>query len=342
MGVSLFILPFFVGLAVIAQAQDCSRPTLGDNMTLKDTDILKDTFPDGSDAALECSVGYMRALGSLSITCTAGVWSSVTLQCQRKNCGPAEDVANGYLDYSQGTLFGDTVNIRCKPGFILVGDSGRICLASGKWKGHPPSCEVVTCNPPQELAQGSYSPIKESYKYEDVVQYTCIKDYVLNGSKVASCAADQQFKPDPPVCIKVNCQDIKIQNAELLSGARPPYGHKASVTFQCRSGYKMVGSATLTCDINSQWSPKPPTCQRIETPTTTKPNDKETPKVPGGPDDNKNSGNHLGTSVGIAVAVIIGLGLLISAGCYYFGGLAFIRKKNKNGERRSPVDTTLL
>ncbi|XP_061544288.1 membrane cofactor protein-like isoform X1 [Phycodurus eques] len=324
---SLFLLPFYLGLAKIAQAQDCSRPTLGNDMNLKGDDILLDTFRDGSKAHVECAVGYVWAGGTSSITCTAGVWSPLTLLCERTNCGSAEEVANGSLDYSEGTLFGATIYIRCKIGFILVGDSERICLASGKWKGHPPSCEVVTCDPPQELAKGSFSPIKESYNYEDVVQYTCIKDHVLNGSKAVSCSADHQFKPDAPVCIEVNCQDLKIQNAELLSGARPPYGHMASVTFQCMSGYRMIGSPTLTCDINSHWSPKPLTCQRIETTTTTtKPNDKETPK--------ENSGNHLGMSVGIAVAVIIGLALILFAGCYYFGGLAFINKKNINGYRK--------
>lgn len=146
---------------------------------------------------------------------------------------------------------------------------------------------MVTCDPPRDLAEGSFSPIQDIYKYEDFVQYTCIKDYVLNGSKVASCSADRQFKPDPPVCVsecclrthlpifqdnqksdyfffpaEVNCVEIKVENAEVLSGARPPYGHMAFVTLQCNSGYKMVGSPTVTCDINSHWSPKLPTCQR--------------------------------------------------------------------------------
>ncbi|XP_051913857.1 membrane cofactor protein-like isoform X2 [Hippocampus zosterae] len=339
---SLFLLSFHLGLVMIAQAQECSRPTLGNNMNLRDDDILKDIFPDGSKANLACAVGHVQTGGSLSITCTAGAWSPVTLECERRSCGAAEELPNGFLDYSEGFQFGDKLYISCKTGYILVGEPARICLASGKWSGHPPSCEVVTCDPPRDLAEGSFSPIRDIYKYEDFIQYMCLKDYVLNGSKAASCSADRQFKPDPPVCVKVNCVEIKIENAEVLSGARPPYGHMAFVTFQCNSGYKMVGSPTVTCDINSHWSPKLPTCQRIESPTTAKPVDKGTPTaIPPTPDD-KNGGNHLGMSLGIAFAVIIGLAIIIIVGCYYCGSLAFINKKSKNGDHRTPAGTTLL
>ena len=53
-------------------------------MNLKGNDILKETFADGDRAVFECVVGYMPEGGSSSITCTAGIWSTVTLKCERK------------------------------------------------------------------------------------------------------------------------------------------------------------------------------------------------------------------------------------------------------------------
>ncbi|XP_077403364.1 membrane cofactor protein-like isoform X2 [Vanacampus margaritifer] len=314
---SLFLLPFYLGLAVVAQAQDCSSPTLGANMNLKGDDILKDTFPDGSEAALACAVGYTPKFGARFITCTAGVWSPVTLECERIYCEAPLPVTNGKFDFSGGSQFGDILSISCLKGYIIVGNTQQTCLANGKWSGHPPSCEVVICKPPQQLAEGSFSPIEDNYKYRDVVRYTCKKDYVLDGSKTASCSHDGNFTPDPPVCVKVKCPEFNILNAEVISGGRPPYEHMEFVTFQCNSGFEMIGYPTVTCQINSQWSPEPPTCQ-------------PTPK----PDDKSGSGNHLGMYLGITLAVFLGLVAIILVGCYYCGGLAFIKKKRKTGYRK--------
>ncbi|XP_057674246.1 membrane cofactor protein-like isoform X1 [Corythoichthys intestinalis] len=330
---SLFLLLFYLDVTMVAQAQDCSRPTVGNNMHVEE--LLKDTFEDGSTATLKCDVGYSQAGGSQAITCTAGTWTQVTLQCERVNCGPADNVANGNLDYSEGTLFGDKVSITCKSGYILVGATQRLCLSSTKWSEHPPTCQVVTCDPPVGLDKGFFGPIKDIYDYGNVIKYTCPKGYVLNGPSTAECSGDKTFNPKPPKCIQVKCKDLDIPNAEIVSGGGPPYGYKASVTFRCLPGYEMVGSRSPTCDITSRWSPDPPTCQRkgtttSTTPTTKRPDGKDTPTG--------NGSNNLGMSVGIAVAVVIGVVIIICAGCYYFGGLAFITKKNKKRYRRGAAN----
>lgn len=37
------------------------------------------------------------------------------------------------------------------------------------------------------------------------------------------------------------------------------------ILYQCHSGFKLLGSSSVSCDPNSrQWSPDPPTCQGIE------------------------------------------------------------------------------
>lgn len=59
----------------------------------------------------------------------------------------------------------------------------------------------------------------------------------------------------------VKCPDPDIANADWIDGSRPPYGHKASVTYQCRTAYRMLGERTSVCDINGQWSPGLPTCE---------------------------------------------------------------------------------
>ena len=78
---SLLVFIFLLFIFSIV-AQDCSRPTGGDNMKLKDKDILTETFQDGSKVTFVCTVGYVTAGGSGVITCTAGSWSPVKLKCE--------------------------------------------------------------------------------------------------------------------------------------------------------------------------------------------------------------------------------------------------------------------
>ena len=59
----------------------------------------------------------------------------------------------------------------------------------------------------------------------------------------------------------VNCKDPVVQSGNWVSGSRPPHKHLASVTFECNTGYYMVGQRTQTCDISSEWSPGLPTCK---------------------------------------------------------------------------------
>ena len=59
---------------------------------------------------------------------------------------------------------------------------------------------VMTCNRPLPLEHGSFSPVKDSYKYEDVVKFSCQTGFRLSGSNSVSCSDDGTFKPEPPTC----------------------------------------------------------------------------------------------------------------------------------------------
>lgn len=251
---------FLLGiLCITVQAQQCSKPAGRQNMHLKDEYILKDTFEDGSTVAFVCAVGFSAAGGSGSIKCTAGLWSPVQLICERKNCGALDEVNNGEISYRQGTSFGDIALITCKRGYKLVGESEIKCGDQG-WMSRLPECEVVRCLQPGGIRNGIFSPQKEVYMYKEVVQYSCNKDYALNGSKEIICEENEKFSSTPPSCIWVECKDPVIPNAEWIDGSRPPHRFMATVIYYCKHGYKMIGQPTLTCNISSQWSPRIPEC----------------------------------------------------------------------------------
>ena len=57
------------------------------------------------------------------------------------NCGPLTDPANGQVSHPDGTTFGQTATYSCNTGFNLVGDSTRMCQATGMWSGSEPTCQ---------------------------------------------------------------------------------------------------------------------------------------------------------------------------------------------------------
>nr|XP_020473416.1 complement component receptor 1-like protein isoform X2 [Monopterus albus] len=247
---------------VITQAQDCSRPVPGPNMDLKGNDINLNTFPSGTTVSFACNVGYTSKGGSPSITCTNGNWSAVKLECERKNCGALTEVTNGQIDYPDGTQFGDKAVVTCNTGYIPVGGTNVICMDGG-WSGRLPDCEVVTCAKPPAIENGDYSPKEDVYSYREVVMYSCQAGYTLGGSRSRTCSEDGSFKPEAPTCyVPVPCKEPLIDNGGWMSGARPPYTEKSTVTLECNPGYIMRGTSTQTCE-NGSWAPGLPICERV-------------------------------------------------------------------------------
>ncbi|XP_034731640.1 membrane cofactor protein-like [Etheostoma cragini] len=314
MFVTYFLLLSGVGLAVVTQAQECSKPVGGANMNLKGDDILLQNFPDGKQVTFACNVGYTTIGGSSSITCKAGAWTVLTLKCDRKDCGSAGEVENGNVDYPEGTQFGDRLEVTCNTGYNMVPfDKARILCGDGKWMDRLPECEVVTCDLPPVVANGVFSPVKDFYIYREVVQYKCLNGYTLSGSTSISCSEHGTFGP-APACVMVQCNEPKIDNARQVEGSRPPHGYRATVTYECMSGYVMEGGRSLTCGIDSRWFPALPTCRRIPdstkpptTPTTT-----TTTHSPPATPDNHGTNVAIGMSVFLVVlSVVVGVALYV-------------------------------
>ncbi|KAM9751858.1 membrane cofactor protein-like isoform 3-T3 [Menidia menidia] len=325
MGVTSFIL-LSLGLTIAVQAQNCTKPEGGPNMSLTGDDILKDTFANGTTVRFACDTGYKPAGGSSSTTCINGDWSPrVTLRCDIKSCGSAGEVANGQIDYPDGNDFGHKAYVTCDPGYILVGNPTLNCGDKG-WEGRLPVCEVVTCGPPETIDNGSYEPVLDVYEYLGVATYSCANGYTLNGSREIHCTDSGRFSPAPN-CVRVECEDVDVPNGEVqLGGSRPPHGYLSSLTFRCNIGYEMSGSPSITCDINSNWIPGIPKCNRIPTTTTSSPG---TTKPPG-------SGSNSGLKIGLGVAAAIAILLIVCCLSYRFGVPSCIWQKK--GRRRGDTD----
>ena len=145
------------------------------------------------------------------------------------DCGNLTSPANGQVDLTSGTTFGQIVTYSCNIGYNLVGDSTRTCQATGVWSGSAPTCEG--------MFYSAVSTIKEicevSYMYK-----------VMFLSIVVDCGS----VTDPA-------------NGQVSHTSGTTFGQTA--TYSCNTGYNLVGDSTRICQATGQWSGSAPTCQRM-------------------------------------------------------------------------------
>ncbi|KAK3518959.1 hypothetical protein QTP70_016214 [Hemibagrus guttatus] len=248
----------------------CERPIVGENMIMTDDQL---TFPNGSTVTFKCSTGYrpVDPSASTTITCVGTEWTTLGLNCTKKTCGSLPDFPNGKYTYPDGILFGATAIAQCNPGYSLVGVKTRNCRDNG-WDGRDPVCEVVKCEPPPSIQNGTFEPVDEVYNYDQVVTYSCTGDYTLIGESTVVCSVNGTFHPPPPQCLLVECETPDIKNAVRVEGKPPPYRYKNFVRYQCNKGFTMNGTGHIVCEENG-WNPPPPECIviRIPNPPTTAP-----------------------------------------------------------------------
>ncbi|CAG7721912.1 unnamed protein product [Allacma fusca] len=92
---------------------------------------------------------------------------------------------------------------------------------------------------------------------DSVILFECFNGYLPYGDMKATCKGDK-WDTQPPKCLKKGCQQLKIpihgNILEEFSGAL--------ATFNCDSGYELIGEPVLTCD-GTDWSGSPPICNKL-------------------------------------------------------------------------------
>ena len=175
-----------------------------------------------------------------------------------------------------GTLYGDTMRYECYPGYDLFGNDNRTCMASGRWSGSRPTCNLIRCPPPDRLADGVIRSLS-GYNYGAKITYSCYDGYTLNGNTTRECLADKTWSDEPPVCVMAQCPAPDIPYAFIVwsSGDNDIEDHVRkidvfvagmSIQLDCEEGYGLVGMAEVTCFANGTWSHELPTCRRMVCP----------------------------------------------------------------------------
>uniref|UniRef100_A0AAR2KAD9 Sushi domain-containing protein n=1 Tax=Pygocentrus nattereri TaxID=42514 RepID=A0AAR2KAD9_PYGNA len=209
-----------------------------------------------------CNPGYRWAGGSLAIRCKKGRWTPLEIRCERKSCGSAGEIANGRFQYT-GVSFGDTATAECFEGYHLVGFGVRHCRAEG-WDGRTPVCEVVKCPSPPEVPGAEIFDTTDGHaEYGHVVSYRC-RSGSLIGPEDLYCTERGTWSPPPPRCQDISCPKPNVQSGGRILGVKARYRHRDVVTLTCNLGWRIQGSAEVSCGPNGEWTPALPTCVPIQ------------------------------------------------------------------------------
>uniref|UniRef100_A0A3P9KQW1 Sushi domain-containing protein n=1 Tax=Oryzias latipes TaxID=8090 RepID=A0A3P9KQW1_ORYLA len=271
-----------IHLFAVNAAADClTPPTTQHDTDLSEKSRMVDDYREGVQLQLECVSGYVRKSGTGNTTCNSGNWTKSDLICTRKDCGPPRDQPHMKFNLSQGTLFGDAVQVLCDKGYLLSGVTFKQCLSFG-WFGKA-NCFAVVCKTPPEVANGlsSWSGPKNP-KYGETVQYSCKDGYTLFGNSSITCDENGGYSPGPPECKAASGSSKETATSSLSSfqavvcktppevanassswsgPKNPKYGE--TVQYSCKEGYTLFGNSSITCDENGGYSPGPPECKDV-------------------------------------------------------------------------------
>ncbi|XP_039555316.1 complement receptor type 1-like [Passer montanus] len=237
-----------------------------------------ESFPYGYRMEFVCRPGYTRNARVLNfLVCGVnGVWRGSSEICIPKACSNPGEPANGRLVLPGAFTFGSKVNFTCNTGYRLIGHSEIECVLRNEvltWNRDIPTCQVIPCAPPPEIANGQHSGMnKEHFEYGDSVTYQCHstrkgqKSFSLVGEASIFCTSRDNlngvWSSPAPECKVVTCEQPTVENGKLLSRYQADYSFGDTVVFDCNLRYSLSGSPASTCRDSGLWEPPLPLCQR--------------------------------------------------------------------------------
>ena len=223
-------------------------------------------FP-GDIATFSCTTGHRLFTTHDSVTCQDdGTWDKSVPTCDPQTCTAPPNITNGsYRDRRLEYAVGQALKYECRYGYEFKSDSinptGTVsCLPSGQWEAKIPVCSVVTCPPPPRTTNGRVT--YDSLEFTSVARYQCNDGYSIQDYySELECIEDGTWDNEPPVCEPVDCGVPDTLMNGIGRAEQTTFGSVAS--YQCNTGYTLVGTSTRTCQADTTWGGDVPVCNPI-------------------------------------------------------------------------------
>nr|AAP37008.1 sp56(S) [Rattus norvegicus] len=240
-------------------------------------EILSDLLV-GLNIEFSCSEGYLL-IGSATSRCEVqgkGVnWSDSLPECVKIVCHqpqiPKGELVPGFRHFH---TYKDALEIRCKKGFALRGNSVIHCEANGEWFPSVPTCEPNGCIDIPDISYASWDgnrfPLENTAVFEigTKLKYRCKPGYRANvhDVQIVTCQENLTWS-SPSGCERVCCPTPNMEKIKIVSERRDftgtcVYAYGDYVFYICSEGtYPMTTDGRSSCQADGKWDPAIPSCE---------------------------------------------------------------------------------
>ncbi|XP_076823402.1 sushi, von Willebrand factor type A, EGF and pentraxin domain-containing protein 1-like [Clavelina lepadiformis] len=185
-------------------------------------------------------------------------------------CTKPTPPGDGVIDGDRFT-YGARIAYRCNDGYILVGQSTRVCRSDKRWSGTAPICRPG-CQPPPRLKSSYPDNFDGTFEVGSINSYQCRLGYIMLGNSTITCVeggiwryVDENFKCEP-----VDCKTpVKLVNG-YMTGDEFHFGKR--VFYFCKTGYKLEHRQNfLSCGVSGAWMGPRPKCTAVPCPSPISP-----------------------------------------------------------------------
>ncbi|XP_047448268.1 sushi, von Willebrand factor type A, EGF and pentraxin domain-containing protein 1 isoform X2 [Mugil cephalus] len=229
----------------------CGPPNIPSDVMFKGEDYCYN-----NEIELSCRPGFLLKGKSVSVCQADGTWTHESLACVPARCRKPSQIPNGRVLGSESG-YSSKVKYECDEGYTLIGDPTLFCQLDGLWDKLPPRCDVISCDPPEDISHGFLNG--SSFNYDDVVEYVCFDGYEVVGDPILRCSAQGLWVGTVPQCQPCVCASPVVRFGVVLGQGRA-CGDR--VQFHCNDGYRLLGPSQAVCEKGGVWSPGVPLCGR--------------------------------------------------------------------------------
>uniref|UniRef100_A0A673K927 CUB and sushi domain-containing protein 1-like n=1 Tax=Sinocyclocheilus rhinocerous TaxID=307959 RepID=A0A673K927_9TELE len=235
----------------------CGQPPAIHNGRVEGSDLQW-----GSSVTYSCFEGYQLSSPGIATCEGNGTWRGEIPQCLPVLCGDPGTPAEGFIEGRQFT-YKSEVSFYCRPPFLLVGSSRRVCEAYGSWSGIQPSCIDPTNNACKDPGTPAYGiPVQaQGFEVGSQIFFRCRKNYHILGSTTRTCLENLTWSGMQPECVAHACRQPETpSHVDVKAIDLPTLGY--TLMYTCQDGFYLSGgSEHRTCKADGRWSGKPPFCK---------------------------------------------------------------------------------
>ncbi|XP_075792836.1 coagulation factor XIII B chain-like isoform X3 [Pelodiscus sinensis] len=259
---SCLIIQLLWAFCVKGQGRNCSRPPILENGDI--TTFLEKEYTSGSFVEFKCQKFYAME-GQNRSFCDNGKWTKAPV-CLEPCTISVEEMENHTIVLNeranentlQGVFLkrGDSLEFRCKPGYVLVTTSSESTFTV-QCNENPiiyPECRETgrTCSRPPIIENGDITTfLEKQYTSGSFVEFKCQKFYAMEGQNISFCDNGKWTKA--PICLEpcvISVKEMENHTVELNERANeniPQWVYLKRGDFlelRCQSGYSLATNSS--------------------------------------------------------------------------------------------------